>query len=97
MEAGLHLGTLTHLSSIGLIELSEMAEFATLAASTKIDPSYFGKVHQLNSKVKRNLSFGRVIFTAAGRELAGISSAEGNTQYEKAALDAWSAVGWKET
>ena len=98
VEAELHLSALMHFTSIGLIEFNVVTQYATVTTRTEIAPSYYGKVHQLKSDggASRSLSLGHLVFTAAGAELAGISHAAGNDRYEKTALDAWNARGWKE-
>ncbi len=96
-EAELGFGVLTHLTSIGLIEFSAGTLYLSPKDVTEIAMSYRGRIHQLKTvEPARPLPLGHVIFTAVGAELAPISNAQGNDEYEKAALDAWSTLGWME-
>jgi hypothetical protein len=97
-EVGINFGILTHLTSVGLVEFSGVGTFSTEGAVTEVAPSYCGRVHQLKSDggVERVFPFGHVMFTVVGLELFPIANAEGSERIETAALDAWSAQGWKE-
>lgn len=96
-DAGINFTTLTHLSSIGLIEFN-VAGFLLTDPPTELHLQYFGRSHLLKSDggAARGLALSQVTFTSVGRELVDISNAKGDLSYEKATLDAWNAQGWKE-
>jgi hypothetical protein len=94
--AGINFHVLTHLTSLGLIEFTAL-NVVIGCAEAEIAPSYGDRVHQLKFDGGAEWSFpiGQVRFTQAGLELFSISNAIGSESIETAALDAWSANGWK--
>ncbi|MBI2713249.1 MAG: DUF2806 domain-containing protein [Rhizobiales bacterium] len=98
VNTDIDFGSLTHLTTIGLIEYDHIAGYEIKKPATEIAVSYFGAVHQLKSDggQERRLSLGHVIFTAVGNELLGISGAQKNDEYCRATLNTWSKAGWKE-
>jgi hypothetical protein len=94
----LHVGTLMHLTSLGLAEFNSILSLGIKKTLREIAPSYFGKIHHLKSTDGAELAFdlGHVAFTAVGIELQKISGALGNFQCETAALEEWRKGGWSE-
>jgi Protein of unknown function (DUF2806) len=70
--AEMTFAALTHLTSIGLVELNPLSSYTITPLITEIAPSYYGKAYQLKSHgaEKRSFEFGHVILTGAGAELA---------------------------
>jgi hypothetical protein len=70
--AKMSFAALTHLTSIGLVELTPLTSYGIATPITEIAPSYCGKAYQLKSDgaQKRRFDFGHVILTASGAELA---------------------------
>jgi hypothetical protein len=97
MEAGLNFASLTHLTSIGLIEFNAM-QYGIKQNLTEFTVSYCGEAHRLKSEGggERRFEIGRTIFTAVGSELLDITDAQGADEYKQMALAGWSKLGWKE-
>jgi hypothetical protein len=95
--AGINFAVLTHLTTMGLIELNLMG-YGIKSNPTEIAPSYCGKVYQLKSDggQPRTFELGCAMLTVAGQELAPIAGAQSNDEYRTMALEGWSQRGWKE-
>jgi hypothetical protein len=98
VKASINFGSLTHLTSIGLIEFNNSLTYGVEKLLNEIVPSYFGKIHHLkvDGGAAHKLSLGKAIFTISGAELVKISSAKDNDEYRKATLKMWNGMGWKE-
>jgi hypothetical protein len=96
--AGINFVVLTHLTTMGLIELHPLG-YGIKDNLTEIAPSYCGKVYQLKSDEgqPRRFELGCAMLTVAGRELAPISGAQGNDEYRTMALEGWSQRGWQKS
>jgi hypothetical protein len=97
VAAKMNFAALTHLTSVGLVQLNPLTSYTIAPPMTEIAPSYYGKAYQLKSHgaQKRTFEFGHVILTAAGAELVRIAGAQGNDEYRQMALETWNLMGWR--
>jgi hypothetical protein len=96
--AGLYFPELTHLTTIGLVELNTSSEYGLRDPIAEIAPTYRDTAHRLKSQggEGRRFDFGHLVFTVAGAELFRISGAQGSDEIRNATLEAWSQEGWME-
>jgi hypothetical protein len=96
--AGITFSTLTHLKSIGLIELDYGREYSLDVNLKAITPSYFGQSVSLRTQggQERKLILGHVLFSGAGVELHRIVHGQPNQDHRNLALDMWIRDGWIE-
>lgn len=91
---GIGTGTLTHLTSIGLIEFNSISSYGSVPELTNVAPSYFGEQIRLSRDAPSTFDIGRVIFTAVGIELTKIIRGSPSDALKEHALSYWRGQGW---
>lgn len=73
-DLGINFGSLSHLDSLGLIQLNSVTGFSRRRLPKNFTVSYFGQVLPLtmSKETDNTLSIGKVLLTQAGQELARI-------------------------
>jgi len=75
---GINFETLSHLESLGLIQLETIGGFQTKGKWKKLATSYYGRPVELTfpSEEQNTLELGKVLLTKAGKELATVSGSK---------------------
>jgi hypothetical protein len=94
-EAGINFGTLKHLDEIGLISFETLAGFQRTKLPQKIVIAYYGERVDISLQKQSDncLDFGKVLFSKAGQQLAGVCGSASAPGFLEYTIGKWKSMG----
>jgi hypothetical protein len=94
-EAGINFVTLKHLDEIGLISFESLTGYQRTKLPQRIVISYYGEPVEISFPQQSDncLQFGKVLFSKAGQELAGVCGSASAPGFLEYTIGKWKSMG----
>jgi hypothetical protein len=91
IDQNINFSTLNHLQTIGLVSFNNLSGFVRKSLPKQFSIFYYGQQINFECPMESNneLQLGRVIFTAAGKELVSICGSVPNSKFLDYSLENW--------
>lgn len=98
-EQGIHVASLLHLESIGLISFDDMRGFKRPGLPKEITASYYGEAVRIgfSEDAGNELDLGHVILSKTGGQLASLSDSQPHPAFKLYVLQHWQSLGYTVT